>query len=558
MAEVAGVDTKYKFDIIEFARGILQEVDSIRAYKESNDKKTSQISRTPIESRVNAFFRLIGLPSFVTLQSINKSKKSSQKGQLNGQRVLTPGFHKGERAIFSNYTIQDADSVGLLDVAALLSTREAELQANEALIGTAEMNRRMTLALAHSLPIQPNYPDTVGSGSFGNKSKREVFKKLFPLITHYINVIPVDHNKAKPFLPDAERAQIIPTEEALPKPFIETVIRIRLLETDSANSQAGNQKTADYEETLKVVFGDEVFNEVFKGNGALSQANVLEQFILDKLLSSVSQMANKWVQLRRTQDKELSKLPVALSVKATSAKLSPLGKRTEVSTDIGFLENSETGRLLSYLRKLIAQDEAFLSLLPTDETANSTAVRAQTKNVAKSALTNPFTSILNGDLLKNKERLAKLETEVKKYLSKMEKLRLELEMMTGEFTGLSVVDVVAVVIGLFLITKQDLVALLDKDTQVNMANEPGLKSGLAAAGITASPNAEQTANAVLALETEVERVFTLFHSQVRAIRNKALRNSKLRNNSKKVSRTPSRTRSLEETNSAVADRAGEE
>ena len=118
-----------QFDVIKFAEKIMNEIDSIRSYDFNTDDSVEQRNHTPKESRVNAFFRLIGLPMFVTIEKKDKKKK---KGDLSGEKALTPGFFGSK---FSEYEISNSKSVE--NTARL---RETTLQAIEENIGTVEYN----------------------------------------------------------------------------------------------------------------------------------------------------------------------------------------------------------------------------------------------------------------------------------------------------------------------------------------------------------------------------------------------------------------------------------
>ena len=69
------------FDVISFAKKIMSEVESIRSFTKTKDEKTGEGFQLPTETRINAFFRLIGFPMFVSI-----------KGKDVESTFLHPGF----------------------------------------------------------------------------------------------------------------------------------------------------------------------------------------------------------------------------------------------------------------------------------------------------------------------------------------------------------------------------------------------------------------------------------------------------------------------------------
>lgn len=562
MAEKAGVNTIHKFDIIKFAQELINEVEQIRAYSSLVDTDSEQKFNLPTESRINTFFRLIGLPMFVTIES--KGDKDTTSGFKTGNQHLTPGFDKSRVIDFGEVTIKDANKIGTDQISSILSTRESLLLQREKNIGSDDFNKYMTLAFTKPIPLSPNVPKKDGAGSVGKgDSQRPVFKKLKPLITSYKNVFPKSHEVARPFLPDPINAKV-DNSTSLKKPFIETVARIRLIESSTSGNTASKTKQNDFLTSITNSLGSSLFNQIFgESKTIFQQANVLEQFILSKLLSTVNQIANKRVLLEREQKRLAGDLPFQIAVKTTSSRQNPLGKVSSVSADVTLLEKSQKGRLLNKLNVAVAKDEALLSLLPTDDTVNSagsTPNQAGTKNVVKSALVNPFVNILNNDLNRNRKEVKRIKSQIKKATQEAENLRLELEMMTGEFTGISIPDVVSVIIALFLISKSDLMALLDRKVKEDMAKDTSLTSAVSAFDSSSSGGSEQEAEAALKavknLEKRVDDVFELLNAQANAIRDRSKRTKNLNSMGKKVKRTAVKTKSASKDQADVASDAG--
>jgi hypothetical protein len=100
--------------------------------------------------------------------------------------------------------------------------------------------------------------------------------------------------------------------------------------------------------------------------------------------------------------------------------------------------------------------------------------------------------------------LSNLDKKKKKKAAELDKLRIELDMMTGEFSGLSVPDIIITMAALFLIDDKDLIGLLDKKTIGEINKDVVLKKALQLVG-----DPSNTALAVTNLGKVVDDLYTL-------------------------------------------------
>lgn len=488
--------TLVKFDVINFAKNILTEIEKIRAFDNFIDENS-----IPTESRINAFFRLIGLPMFVSI---------TEKQTNSGLRHMSSGYSVKR----INQNIQNAEEINGKQIAKQLVDRETSLQNIENSIGDAELNKRMALSLIIPIPLIPNIPDNdnqidgyIGSG----ENKRIVYKKLFPFIVQYRPIFPKNSEIAAPFIALEDRKINNTTE--LQIPFIETVIRIRLITAENAITITEKQNEDTYLTSLNNYLAKDDYNEIVKDFAALKSVNILETFILNKLFISLEQLANKWIEIKKKQHLAAKQDIFNISIKTTSSKRNTLGKRVDVSTNLTLRkEGSTVGNRLAWLRKREAEEEAFLSLLPTDDIINA----GKTSNTSLGALINEFSELLGHNLAQIQKEIQREEERIKRNIQLVEQLRLEIDMMTGEFFGLSIPDIVAVIIGLFLIEKKDLISLLDEETITNMKKDNSLKSAIENISITT----ENAYTAIQNLEKAVRGIFKILNIYINAIENK--------------------------------------
>jgi len=501
MTDIANKDSQSNFDVIAFAKKILSEVDGIRSFKKTSDDKTAGQVQTYAESRVNAFFRLVGLPMFVEIKVKDEKNAEAKVKSFAGEKVLTPGFARTvSPKLDSLYNVINSENVD----GALAAARESELLKIENQIGTSDMNTRMFEALAFAIPLKADV-----EGTFLG---RKVFKKLTPLITYYLpnGILPKKNELARPFLSEKNDDQI-DSDTSLAKPFIESVIRIRLVEAGGGGGTKNRQKTSDFQNSIRATLGKDkdgnnIFDQIFsKHKTAFSETDVRDTFILKKLLGSLQLLANKWEKLKTRQTKLVSEIFVNIEIKTTSSAASPFGRRASVSTTL--TDDSTLSKKIKNESEKIAVEESYLSLLTSDDVAkvsSTTPKTATIKNISTSALNGPFTDIMNNDLNQYKKNLGNLNKKKKKKAAEFDKLRVGLEMMTGEFTGLSVPDVIIVMTALFIVTEKDLIGLLDEETIKEMKKDIVLKKALESVGTPTT-----TTTAVENLEEVVDDLYTL-------------------------------------------------
>jgi hypothetical protein len=517
-----------KFDVISFAKSILSEVGKVRAFADTTDDITQEGFTLSKESKINAFFRLIGLPMFVTVKK--KDKESTTSDLKEGNNHITPGYSQSFSRKLSEYVIDNSK-----DVKTDLEKREVVLLKKERDSGTNEMNEAMTNAISLPIPLLANVWQEIGGSSKQTAGgeinyKRDVFKKLKPLMTTYINggVKPCKNELARPFLRDPEE-QLVDSETMLPKPFIETVIRTRLVSCSGGGSAQQQENKQNFLDSLQQYLGDENLSSIFTGNWKLfTNSDLLERFIVYRLVDSLTQLAAQWVELQKIQERLHTETTFKVVIKTTSSKQSPFGKRTEITADALMAEESDLGKRLRDLRQKQIKQEALLSLLPTEDvvTDDKNSKIKNTKNVALATLVTPFVTLISSSLIQIQKQISDINDEIIKKGREVEGLRLQTEMMTGEFTGLSIVDVVIVIMALFMIDKKDLINLLDSDSVEEMKKDPILETALYDLGID-SPSTQDAKTAVSNLEKMVDQLYILLNIEIAKIKDRPSRNEKI-------------------------------
>lgn len=492
MAASSTSGTVSKLDIVKFAQDIMSEVDGVRSYMPSFNSETQQTDQRPTESRVNAFFRLVGLPMFV---SISKENDKGKSGNNSAQQVMTPGYQFGgfpDGIPANSEETQLAGPDGEMDSAsALLGDRESKLLEREQKIGTPEMNTRMASAFYNPLGLKLNEDAMDSNGS-------EVFKMVSPFAVSYSQIFPGQNELSKPFLADPEQGRPAPSSTPIKRPFIETVVRIRTVSLDG-----GNQQQTDYLASVRTRIA-QLSSQA--ADMLPTEASMYEAFIIDQMLGSLDQFADRWVMLQSRRERILKDATIALKPKTLSSQRNSFGKQGNLALELKLDDNSATGQRLEALNRGIAVSEAMIGLLPTEDITSLTGTKV--RNVMPNALTNAFVSVLRQPIEQQRKKLEELNGQLEALAQQADRLRLELEMMTGEFSGLSLPDVVFTILGLFLIEREDLVALLDQGTLDEMRKDKVLKE------VVDTYSGGDASAAITALEGKVKDLYATLETAV--------------------------------------------
>jgi hypothetical protein len=519
-----------EFDVIGFAKSLMSEVEGIRSFRQVKDDKTGEGFQVPTESRVNAFLRLIGLPYFVSI--------TDEKDKVE-QSILQPGFGITVSSTLSEKKLADSNQKytdpngNTEDLNLVLQSRIEMLSEADNSMGTKDMNERIAKAMYAPIDIKANIPDDLNGTAIefvpkippknGNDTEnaRDVFKWLLPLIPSVSDnqshlVMPLMNEVARPFLTDVKE-RTVDRDTILRKPFLEQVIRIRFLKLESSETEKQKDVERDMSGSLKSMLGESEFSAIF-GNGALfAKVTILEEFIIAKFLSAIGSLAKRWVKINKDRINLLRQIRPTIVIKTGSARESIYGKRIEPSVD---LDGTAEGEKLKSINKKIALDEALIAILPSDEDEKTNVKQSDTKNITPGALNSPFIDLLTYGLKKNKEVKSGLESRVEKDIKNLEKIRLEVvDLMTGEFTGLSLPDVVMVMAALFIVERNYLLDLLDKYAITDMKKDPVLKTVVQ----NVKPSTAKAMAAIKELEKVVIQLFLLFQKEVDVNNNRSTR-----------------------------------
>lgn len=518
----SGTTPLFKFNIIKLATDVINEINRFRSYSPVVNNEKIKNDSLPNESVVNTFFRLIGFPSIVSIKAVYENVDVIGAKQSDAI-VLTPGFKLGffiENAIISNtnknnLTVPGPNGIVQQTIHTALLQRHTQLMEIESKIGSRSSN--VDRIIAFRKPLSPRMD------FFGKHQERNVFKRLSPFMTAYNDIYPGTHELARPFLQNAKDGFLV--NEELKRPFIETVIRIRLVNTDGG----GDANTKNYISKLFDLLNAQakVANENKKELENMvkllpESGTLLEAFIIQQLLFSVSKLAKRWAMLIKSVDETLKDTEVALAPSTASSKQSLLGKQKNSSSSFFQMINSEEDERIKLLEARVRKSDAIIGLLPIQDSVakmNYGQTQPSARNIMSNALTSSFISVLRQDLDYDRKELESLKRKKIDRSQKADQLRVELEMMTGEFFGLSITDIVFTMISLFLIEKKDLLYLLDNNVISEMKQDSVLNSILEQQEVS-STTPDLALSSLKKIQQKVSDLYDLFNLEVNIIKDK--------------------------------------
>lgn len=431
-------------DFAEFAAKIIKAVDDIRSFGGATTTTPTASSNRPTESRINAFYRLLGLPSIIPNTIPEGRTRASSQDPLNTGNQFA------------------GNAVGISDDSEL--SRLSSLRERSYLqpITDEEAKRFVhsnTSKLDDGVPADDQ---TDAKRARGN---------LFPMIVFgEVPVFPQDRRVADAFLEKSDR--IVEDSEYRP-PFIEAVILTRLKGEGVTDPQLQQQLEEDFG-----IAGQDL---------NILQANIVKA--LAESSNTIIDRLAKTVTLINESTTEFS----AHSVPGINTVAEA---RQEFSKDIETAGSVEKRQAREEARERLQN-----SLLFAMEFAND-----GTKNMRDTPLMNELISLTgnqestDGRKNETKNISSKTKKDVSVALEKTQKKARqafrELEFLLGTFSGLSGVDVIVIIEALFEININQLIGLLNDDAKLRLE---ALKGATSSVGV---------ADSVTALETKVKEIYS--------------------------------------------------
>lgn len=502
----------FDIDISKMYTDFISSIDKIRSYNNTNeirdgsvvnaigslpenatllDLKTKlniycRIESTPQESRCHAFFRIIGFPCCDSSESkifnsgydiIKNASRTIDdvykigviKDSIKGFRDLSvtrETFYVDNAKTFSAQESIEAATLALSSgrnirqfIAPLTNT-----QFDDTDVSHQQYNIDLTSSVGGIPKKLTEYQDVFGNNpgkvsTFGSSGFGHIIKPFLvdPIIDLMIN----DSSKriAVPFAPTKSELKVV-NDTYVARPMLEQVIRDRFtIINPTTTSGTADASVLDYIKSIPDINDIEIINNATN----LYKLGDQTQFL--KFLNIIRAMIKKLVEaqdvIRLTQDKYYW-VPIP-------AKNGPEGG---CSVQGVFVSSNLSSDLITNADKIVINALIKTAIIQADSlAANATA----TPDVGGYALPNALglpnlgasttPDSLGNDIVKNYNQVVSIrEEELKAAGTALQTV----EIIMGEFSGLGLCDIVAILGGLYLMPKESLLGFLDDDAFIRM------------------------------------------------------------------------------------------
>jgi len=456
------------FDPANFMRSILSNTNRARSDMGSMPGKVVESTGDEpmgelVESRLNAFYRMIGLPAtrndsirFLRTKS-NLETTDTQLSQNNTLNYFSPGLISVKN---SNGEYIDGNKASNL-----ISGRESALQKS---VDPEKMVEMVIKPISLDASVKPN------------QSRRT---SLFPMLVDASTPIYPLKKRTAPLFNDGDFILSGASNTRLPRPFIESVIYMRTkvysgaiyekLKIDLASNirtfvKGNTQPLSSEEEALT---SKELIESLGLGtDNSIENFNLLELELINKLIQAIRKSSmNYRATLNRATElkKQVMFIP---EYKENPAEISGNSKKSIEGIVAGSVD-----KIIYSLENQLAELSSFINLLPTNEVKRAdTSYRSEgdevVRNVLPDAFISDFTSLITFDRGHIQSQLAEAKVKRAKILSEYNLLKEGIQYFTGEHTGLSIFDILCVFLALFTILVESLVLLLNKDARERLLN----------------------------------------------------------------------------------------
>jgi hypothetical protein len=472
------------FDALSFAEQLYATID---AYRSQVSAKYNQLILSAPESpggvgetKLNAFYRMIGLPaiadpSFVNQFRNNKAFKTqiSQDGTINY-------FHSIEN-----------DSA--LDSELFRRIRNR----NDQLVAPPDEARFAEFMLK---------PESIAAGLSDN-SKRT---SIFPLVVDAaVPIYPLNRRLAQSFKHAINGEDYIPlgSKVRLSRPLIDNIIYMRV----KSNSDAAS--IAKLKEQLNQIIGLSTFDNDTKvriqTDVQKSSLTFVDAAMRTRLLQILKSLSSRFESARK-EVQELS-TKISFTLRPVSNPKMRSAKSTSIQPEIKiYALDMEIAAIEAEIRN----QNAVAFTLPTEQVKRRTEYRRLehgigTSNIVDDVLISQLNSLLTYEIDDLNRRLAEKQHERDEILTRIEQLKQQLMYYTGEFSGLSIFDVICVIYGLFAIETRYLLGLLNEDAQKLLKEDEFFRPADATIEALFNENPASVADSLKALEEKITEAFKI-------------------------------------------------
>lgn len=482
-------DESLSFDALSFAQNLYQVIDSHRSQMPANYFELtiapSASSGGSGETKLNAFYRMIGLPAVTDPVFVRANLKDDEFQRTISQDGTLNYFH-------TIYNDEAQDSAIFKKI--------------------RDRNDRLTAAANPERFAEFMYkPIGLSEGVKDSAAGQSRRTSIFPLVVDAaVPIYPLSRRIAPSFQHtiNGEDYIVSGSSTRLSRPLIDNIIYMR---TKTINNEEGMAELRKQLEALSKSVGADESGEGVTKDIQDAGFTFIDLAIRTKLLQTLKSLANKF-RIASSEVQELS-AEITFIFKVVSNPQMRSAQNSDIQLDI------KAGSLdieIANLKSEIANQNGISFLLPTEQVKRREELRRlehnlKISNITQDVLISQLTSLITYEVDNLNRKLEEKQHERDEKLSRAEGLKQQLMYYTGEFSGLSIFDVICVIYGLFSIKPEYLVGLLNKDAQVRLMKDEFFRTSDSGEGAKSvfGTSPPSVAESLAALEAKVKEAFRI-------------------------------------------------
>lgn len=440
------------FNPIEFARRIYS---SIRPLRSQLAPQPERFIESPAgigsgselgENLPNAFFRMLGLPATRSEEFLLRQGNEALLERLGSRQERDKAF--SQDGTLNYFALIAPLSEGRIVVDDIKSRNNKLSEQAEA----SDYNKMMSEPLLFNESLKPT------------GSRRA---SLFPLVVDAtLPVYPLSRRMA-PLFNDGDY-EVDGGKTRVSRPFLEHVIYIRSKALSGSDESEVKQPLIDRINALRPESKQE-FTDI-------TSFSDIELIIQQRFLQCLKRLAFDYLKVQGDALRSRQKVKFVPNPVENPEERSGQGTLPAEDEDP---EASTPGldRRLNDLKLALAREEAIRFILPTEIVNRSDKIRrlsdpTPVNNYKDDVLISDFINLITYKEEDLRRQIADVEAERNRAIQEAEKIKRDLVYFTGEFTGLSIFDIIGVLYGLFTVEIKYLVGLLNNDAQQRLLDDP--------------------------------------------------------------------------------------
>jgi len=393
------------FDFTKFSINAIKVIDEIRGTNSNPNNTVGAVEKT--ESRINAFYRALGLPAFVN---------------EDNQRNLAFKHNNGNVFEDSGVSEVNKDKIQSRQIAFTRDIPEDKVKS------FMDYNKF-------------NIDDGIEIDKVNAKRIRGSLNPMF--VDGNILIYPQSNRVAGAF----HAKDYLIDDVKYKRPLIELITLLRFRGKGVYDSEINKAVQKDFSSTIPSLLGSIDFN--------LITSQIVSNLLLSVL--EIPDFVNKTTQeINKTRTKTRKSFE---SLIANIPSEQPIESKSSLDGSIDKLKSKQ--------EEIIDRNHALISLLEFDDTI--TGGEEITRNMKEALLSSSVLNMIEIPTEDINKKISDTQDKEKKFLKILKNLQQKMDIVLGIYCGISGIDILLTITALFIIEEKYLLGLLNSETQDNLS-----------------------------------------------------------------------------------------